>query len=56
MRVHRKASYHEYVDVDRVVGKYYNIGKKKYVETRRVCIKYSSGEIHVYPAKPWKEE
>ncbi len=41
----------EYVTLDRPVGRYYNIGMKKYVESRRICIMYTNRGIHMFSVK-----
>jgi len=42
----------EYVNLDRPAGRYYNTGKKKYMETSRVCIAYTNKGTHVFAVKP----
>lgn len=46
----------EYIDLDRTAGKYYNTGKRKYVETSRVCIAYTNKGTHVFAVKPERRE
>lgn len=41
----------EYVEIDKPAGRYYNIGRKRYVETKRVCIIYNNKGTHVFPVK-----
>lgn len=44
---------YEYVSLDQNIGKVYNVGEKKYMETDRVAIVYSSKGVHLYPVKNW---
>lgn len=41
----------EYVAVEKPIGKYYNKGRKKYVETSRICILYNNKGVHVFAVK-----
>lgn len=41
----------EYVTVDKPVGRYYNKGMHKYVESSRICIMFTSKGTHVFPVK-----
>lgn len=41
----------EYVAIEKPVGKYYNKGKEKYIETRRICILYNNKGVHVFAVK-----
>ena len=43
----------EYISLDRNIGKVYNVGEKKYMETDRIAIVYSSKGVHLYPVKKW---
>lgn len=43
--------YKEFVDVDVPVGRYYNNGRKYYVESDRICILYNNKGVHVFPVK-----
>lgn len=45
------ATVKEYVSLDSAVGRYYNLGKKRYVETKRFCIIYNNKGTHVFPVK-----
>lgn len=42
-----------YFDVDKEIGRVYNIGKGKYQNVRRVKIEYSKRGKHAYPVKDW---
>ena len=46
----------EFVTVDHVVGRYYNIGEGHYVETDRICIMNNHKGLHVFPVKKAKEK
>ena len=41
----------EYITLEKPIGKVYNIGEGKYIETRRIQIKYSKDGVHVFPVK-----
>lgn len=41
----------EYISADRVIGKAFNLGTKKYVDTVRFAIRYSSKGVHLHPTK-----
>lgn len=41
----------EFVTVDKPVGRYYNKGKHRYVETSRICIMFTNKGTHVFPVK-----
>ncbi len=45
----------EVIDAGTVVGKYFDEGSGKFLESTRAMIVYSSKGIHVYPAAPAKE-
>lgn len=45
------ATVKEYISLDESVGRYYNLGKKRYEETKRFCIIYNSKGTHVFPVK-----
>lgn len=45
------ATVKEYVSLDSAVGRYYNLGKKRYMETKRFCIIYNNKGTHVFPVK-----
>lgn len=45
------ATVKEYISLDKAVGRYYNLGKKRYVETKRICIIYNNKGTHVFPVK-----
>lgn len=45
------ATVKEYISLDESVGRYYNLGKKRYEETKRFCIIYNSKGAHVFPVK-----
>lgn len=43
----------EVVDYGRIIGKYYDIGTKRYYDTTRATIHYNqNGEAHIVPAMP----
>lgn len=41
----------EYISIGKPVGRYFNIGTGKYVETKRFAIRYSSKGVHLHPVK-----
>lgn len=45
------ATVKEYISLDESVGRYYNLGKKRYEETKRFCIIYNNKGTHVFPVK-----
>lgn len=45
------ATVKEYVTLEKAAGRYYNQGRKGYVETKRVCILYNNKGTHVFPVK-----
>ena len=43
----------EYVKLDNSIGWVYNVGEKKYLAVKRICIKYSKDGVHAFPVKDW---
>ena len=41
----------EYINADKPIGRYFNMGTGKYEETRRFAIRYSSKGWHAHPVK-----
>ncbi|MBS6377334.1 MAG: hypothetical protein KH441_11370, partial [Clostridium sp.] len=41
----------EYISVKKPIGKYFNLGKGRYEETKRFAIRYSSKGVHLHPVK-----
>lgn len=41
----------EYINADKPIGRYFNMGTQKYEETRRFAIRYSSKGWHAHPVK-----
>lgn len=45
----------EFVTTDKEIGRYFDIGRKKYVKTKRACIIYNNKGVHVFPVKERRE-
>lgn len=41
----------EYITLEKPIGKVYNIGRREYIETKRIQIKYAKDGVHVFPVK-----
>lgn len=41
----------EYISVKEPIGRYFNLGRGRYEETRRFAIRYSSKGVHLHPVK-----